>query len=457
MERRTFIKAGLGLGGVAAVGAAIDMTGIGAPDNPYLMGNYAPVLDEITETSIQVTGSIPTDLNGLFLRNGPNPVDWVNPKKHHWFLGDGMLHGVRLDNGNALWYKNRRVLGNDSTANTSVISHAGHTYAIVEAGGYPVEIDGELNSLDTKPFFGDRTEGFTAHPKYDADTGELHAICYDYGSDPNNVRYVVIDDAGRHKETRTISLPSRSMVHECAITQQYVLLLDLPITLDFYKIGRGYLPFSWNDAHQARIGLISRADASADIQWFDVDPTYIFHTFNAHEDNAGRVVFEAAAYGKIFDHDWLGPFNEAPPLLKRYTLDIQSGKATIEQLDDRPIEFPRIHPALYGKSYRYGYALGFSSALRPDFQEIKKYDFEQDTSQTLVFGNGKMAAEPVFVPRAGATNEDDGYLLTLVFDPASNKSDLVIVPAEDLSAGAIATIHLPRRVPFGFHGDWITA
>ena len=123
------------------------------------MGNYAPVLDEITETSIQVTGSIPTDLNGLFLRNGPNPVDWVNPKKHHWFLGDGMLHGVRLDNGNALWYKNRRVLGNDSTANTSVISHAGHTYAIVEAGGYPVEIDGELNSLDTKPFLAIEPKG----------------------------------------------------------------------------------------------------------------------------------------------------------------------------------------------------------------------------------------------------------------------------------------------------------
>ncbi|MEK9591747.1 MAG: carotenoid oxygenase family protein, partial [Gammaproteobacteria bacterium] len=175
MERRTFVKAGLGLGGVAAVGASIDMTGVGAPDNPYLMGNYAPVLDEITETSIQVTGSIPTDLNGLFLRNGPNPIDWVNPKKHHWFLGDGMLHGVRLENGNALWYKNRRVLGNDSTANTSVISHAGHTYAVVEAGGYPVEIDGELNSLNTKPFYGDRNEGFTAHPKFDADTGELHA------------------------------------------------------------------------------------------------------------------------------------------------------------------------------------------------------------------------------------------------------------------------------------------
>ena len=101
--------------------------------------------------------------------------------------------------------------------------------------------------------------------------------------------------------------------------------------------------------------------------------------------------------------------------------------------------------------------MGFSTALRPDFQEIKKYDFKQGTSQTLVFGDGKMAAEPVFVPRDGATNEDDGYLLTLVFDPASNKSDLVIVPAEDLSAGAIATIHLPRRVPFGFHGDWIAA
>ena len=92
MERRTIIKAGLGLGGVAAVGAAIDMTGLGSSDNHYLRGNYAPVLDEITETSIRVTGSIPNDLNGLFLRNGPNPLDWVNPKKHHWFLGLSLIH-----------------------------------------------------------------------------------------------------------------------------------------------------------------------------------------------------------------------------------------------------------------------------------------------------------------------------------------------------------------------------
>ena len=363
------------------------------------MGNYAPVLDEITETSIQVTGSIPNDLNGLFLRNGPNPVDWVNPKKHHWFLGDGMLHGIRLDNGNALWYKNRRVVGNDSTANTSVISHAGHTYAIVEAGGYPVEIDGELNSLDTKPFMAIEPEGFTAHPKYDADTGELHAICYDYGSDPNNVRYVVIDDTGRHKKTRTIPLPSRSMVHECAITQQYVLLLDLPITLDFYKIGRGYLPFSWDDSHQARIGLISRADESADIQWFDVDPTYIFHTFNAHEDSAGRVVFEAAAYGRIFDQHWLGPFNEAPPLLKRYTLDIQSGNASIEQLDDRPIEFPRIHPDLYGKAYRYGYALDSQAPFSPTSRRSKSTTSSKVPRRRSSLATAKWQLNPSLFPK----------------------------------------------------------
>ena len=159
----------------------------------------------------------------------------------------------------------------------------------------------------------------------------------------------------------------------------------------------GLLPFSWNDSHQARIGLISRADASADIQWFEVDPTYIFHTFNAHEDNAGRVVFEAA-YGRIFDQDWLGPFNEAPPLLKRYTLDIQAARplsnswmTVPSSSQDSPCPLREVIPIRL-----------CAGILKPaDFQEIKKYDFEQGTSQTLVFDDGKMAAEPVFVPREG--------------------------------------------------------
>ena len=230
MNRRKFLKvSSLSLGGLAVAGIGVDMSGITTKKNYYLQGNYAPVKNLISETGLKVTGQIPKDLSGLFVRNGPNPMSSVNEKKHHWFLGEGMLHGIRLDSGNALWYKNKLVDGNDSVANTSVISHAGKIYAIVEAGGYPVEIDQDLNSLNTKPFYGDRNAGFTAHPKLDPDTNELHAMCYDYANNFDTVDYVVIDQNGSHKKTQSIPFESRSMLHECAITKNYLLVFDLSL------------------------------------------------------------------------------------------------------------------------------------------------------------------------------------------------------------------------------------
>ena len=370
-------------------------------------------------------------------------------------MGQGMIHGIRLDCGNALWYKNKSVNGNDSLANTSVISHAGKIYAIVEAGSYPVEIDQELNSLDTKPFYDNKNEGFTAHPKLDPRTGELHAMCYDYANKFNTIDYVVIDKNGLHKKTQTIPFESRSMLHECAITENYVLVLDLSVTFSLERLGGGYFPFSWDDKHQARIGLLDRNDESKEVNWFEIDSTYFFHTFNAHEDQNGNVVLIATAYDRLFDKDWNGPFTESPPNLTRWILDIKSGKAQFTKLDERSIEFPRIHPDLVSKSNQFGYALASSDTKQPDFKEIIKYDFINDTSEVYQYGQGNFGAEPVFVAADGGVDEDEGYLLSLVYNLETDRSDLIILNAQEPSLGPIATVHLPQRVPFGFHGDWI--
>ena len=423
--------------------------------NVYLQGNYAPVKKEIIETGLKITGNIPQDLSGLFLRNGPNPLSVPNEETHHWFMGQGMIHGIRLDSGNALWYKNKAVDGNDSLANTSVISHAGKIYAIVEAGSYPVEIDQELNSLDTKPFYGNKNEGFTAHPKLDPRTGELHAMCYDYANKFNTIDYVVIDKNGLHKKTQTIPFESRSMLHECAITENYVLVLDLSVTFSLERLGGGYFPFSWDDKHQARIGLLDRNDESKEVNWFEIDSTYFFHTFNAHEDQNGNIVLLATAYDRLFDKDWNGPLTESPPNLTRWILDIKSGKAQFTKLDERSIEFPRIHPDLVSKSNQFGYALASSDTKQPDFKEIIKYDFINDTSEVYKYGQGNFGAEPVFVAADGGVDEDEGYLLSLVYNLETDRSDLIILNAQEPSLGPIATVHLPQRVPFGFHGDWI--
>ena len=457
MNRRKFLKvSGVMLGGLAVTSMGVDMLGITTKKNYYLQGNYAPVKNLISETGLKVTGQIPKDLSGLFVRNGPNPMGAVNEKKHHWFLGEGMLHGIRLDSGNALWYKNKLVDGNDSNANTSVISHGGKIYAIVEAGGYPVEIDQDLNSLNTKPFYGNSNEGFTAHPKIDPDTNEMHAMCYDYANNFDTVNYVVIDQNGSHKKTQSIPFESRSMMHECAITKNYMLVFDLSVVFDLYKLGRGYFPFSWDDNHQSRIGLLSRNGDSNEVKWFEIDRTYFFHTFNAHEDANGNVIVTAAAYGRLFDTDWNGPFTESPPQLTKWELNTKSGQATSTRLDDRSVEFPRINPNLVGKLNQYAYALASSNLKEPDFNEIVKYDLKNDTSEVYGYGSGKFGAEPVFVPAEGAQSEDEGYLLSLVYNQETDKSDLIILNAKEPKSGPLATVHLPQRVPFGFHGEWVT-
>ena len=71
----------------------------------FRVGNYAPVFNELTTFDLPVGRAIPRELNGWYLRNGPSP-------RHatvHWFRGDGMIHGVRLENGRAAWYRNRWV------------------------------------------------------------------------------------------------------------------------------------------------------------------------------------------------------------------------------------------------------------------------------------------------------------------------------------------------------------
>jgi carotenoid cleavage dioxygenase len=180
--------------------------------NDYLEGNYAPVRRECTITELVVTGTIPAHLDGRYLRNGPNPIGEVDPDTYHWFTGDGMVHGVRLRDGKAQWYRNRwirtpaaaRALGETVPrrapiragleflgANTNVLSHAGHTLALIESGTTSYELTEALDTVGPCDFDGTLHGGYTAYPKRDPDTGELHAVSYSFGRG-NRVQYSVI-------------------------------------------------------------------------------------------------------------------------------------------------------------------------------------------------------------------------------------------------------------------------
>ena len=217
--------------------------------NRYREGAMAPLSREYTLTDLTVTGAIPDYLDGRYLRNGPNPIEEIDPELYHWFVGDGMVHGIRIRDGKAEWYRNRWVRGPQAArllgeprrgghfgtasvgANTNVIGHAGKTLALIEAGVANYELTDELDTVGVCDFDGTLTGGYTAHPKRDPDTGELHAVSYRvlHG---NTVQYSVIGADGRARRTVDIEVTGCPMMHDFSLTEKHVILYDLPVTFD---------------------------------------------------------------------------------------------------------------------------------------------------------------------------------------------------------------------------------
>jgi 8'-apo-carotenoid 13,14-cleaving dioxygenase len=210
-------------------------------DHPYLSGIHTPMEEELTLTDLPTSGVIPPELDGRYIRIGPNPIN-ADPASHHWFAGDGMVHGICLKDGKAQWYRNRWIrskqvsaaLGEEpapgprgstfDTVNTNVLGHAGETWAIVEAGGFPVRIDSELNTIAHDPFGGTLKNAFSAHPHRDPDTGEMHAMCYK-GDVQNMIWHVVVGTDGKVRREEPIAVKSGPMIHDSMITKNYVIIL----------------------------------------------------------------------------------------------------------------------------------------------------------------------------------------------------------------------------------------
>ena len=434
---------------------------------PYMTGNYAPVDVELTTMKLEVAGEIPRELRGRYLRIGPNPIGAVDLAHHHWFVGDGMVHGVCLRDGQALWYRNRWVrsasnielLGETAEGrtlaganNTHVIGLAGRTLAIVESGAPPVELGYELDTVGVNNFFGTHPAmGFSAHPKVDPVTGDLHAMCYSWPAWRDAVKYVHVGRDGRLKQTRDVALPHMTMIHDMSLTEHYALIFDLSVTVDMALAEAGMsFPFAWNEAHEARVGLLPRD--GGETVWAPVNPCFVFHPMNAYEDADGRVVVDVCRYERMFLKDHNGPFRDSRATLDRWTIDPKTRRVAETRIDDRAQDFPRCDPALNSRPYRYGYSL---SVEGDGFPAILKYDHATGASSSRELGPGRHGSEPYFVPRDGATSEDDGYLMIFVYDGARNASSFVILHARDITLPAVAEVRLPARVPYGFHGSWI--
>ncbi|WP_419841169.1 carotenoid oxygenase family protein [Candidatus Poriferisodalis sp.] len=439
----------------------------------YSDGNFARVAEELTAFDLQVIGQIPETLDGRYVRNGANPVVPTDPATSHWFTGTGMVHGVRLRGGRAEWYRNRWVRGDDVvealgepavpgprrsvdfSPNTSVIGFAGTTWALVEAGALPTELGYELDTTCRNDFFGTLRTGFTAHPKLDPDTGELHAVCYAWQDLMDHVEYVVIGADGSVRKTVDVPLPGMSMIHDMSLTQNYAVIYDLPVTVDLDLVlsGKTSFPFRWDPDYGARVGLLPRDGTAAEIVWCDVGLCYVFHPLNAYEDDDGRVVIDLCRYDKMFDRDLLGPAGDSIPTLDRWTIDPATRRVDEERVDERSHEFPQVRADRTARRHRFGYTVGLSGGLVPGANY--KFDYDTGTATSHDHGPGRGSGEAVFVADPAGSAEDDGWLMSFVYDETTDGSELVILDARDLSRAPVARVLLPQRVPYGFHGSWV--
>jgi carotenoid cleavage dioxygenase-like enzyme len=437
----------------------------------FRTGNYAPVHDELTAFDLPVQGRIPAELNGWYLRNGPN----ARTGAAHWCVGDGMVHGVRLENGRAAWYRNRWVrtesfehpigLYNDdgtrnlhsSIANTHVVRHAGKTLALMEFS-LPYEISNDLETVGVYDFGGKLNDSMTAHPKICPVTGEMHFFGTGNILEPHVV-YHRADADGRLTVNRPIDVPALTMMHDFALTAEHVVFLDLPLVFDL-RVALAQqdvrelrdLPYRWDDDYGARLGVLRRDDPYGPVRWLDIDPCYVFHIANAYDvrsANENSVVLEVVRYPEIWRDS--SKFS-ADAALWRWKLNLDTGVVEESQLDDRGVEYPRVDDRLAGAAARYSVAVGSDALVR--------YDLQRGTASEQRFGGGGRGApsapsEAVFAPAAGESDELAGWYLTYVYDPVADGTDLVVIDASDFEGEPVARVRLPRRVPHGFHGNWI--
>jgi carotenoid cleavage dioxygenase-like enzyme len=447
--------------------------------NPYLAGNFAPINTEISTDTLEVIGELPPDLSGMFVRNGPNP-QWSPIGQYHWFDGDGMLHGVQISNGKAT-YHNRYVrtrgwnieheagkavwsglleppqMDNPhglwkNTANTAPVWHNGKLLALWE-GGAPHHINiPDLATVGEYTYNDKLVSAFTAHPKVDPVTGEM--MFFGYGFEPPYLQYGVVSTQGELLKTVPVEIPMVVMMHDFAITENYTIFMDLPLTFSMERMQRGEPMMMFESDRPSRFGIMPRHGDNSSIRWFECPPCYVFHTLNAYE--AGdEVVLIACRMNSTSILMAKNPLGEKP-FLHRWCFNLSTGTVTEEQLDDVQGEFPRVNENLLGRKTQYGYVGKMANHQNPLFDGVIKYDFVNGKSQTHEFGKHRYGGEAVFAPCPHSTAEDEGWLVTFVYDESSQTSEFVVINAQDMTSEPVARVMIPQRVPYGFHGTWIS-
>lgn len=466
-------------------------------DHPYMQGAWRPTFNEwnalFANGDAEVIGTIPDDIDGVYIRTGEVPVH--EPiGRYHPFDGDGMIHAISFKGGRAA-YRSRfvRTKGFQAeqeagralwaglmepphrstrpgwgaqewlkdSSSTDVVVHAGRILSTFYQCGEGYRLDPfTLEQFGTEGWV--PLDGISAHPKVDEATGEL--LFFNYSKHAPYMHYGVVGPDNRLKHYIPVPLPGPRLPHDMAFTPNYAIVNDMPLYWNPELLERRIHAVQFHPDQPTRFGLIPRLGQPEDIRWFEAAPTYVLHWLNAWEEG-DEVVLD----GYFQDEPQPRSFPDAPPgyermmayldqmlmqpRLHRWRFNLKTGQTTEERLDETILEFGMINQRYAGRKNRYAY----SALPEPGwflFRGLVKHDLEARTKQVLEFGPGRFGSEAPFAPRQGATEEDDGYLVSFVADLNTDTSECVLIDARNIAAGPVCRIVLPERFCAGTHATW---
>ncbi|WP_417469070.1 carotenoid oxygenase family protein [Maricaulis sp.] len=465
------------------------------PRHPYMSGPWTPNFDEYDADKMEVIGEIPTDIDGVYVRNTENPVHG-SIGLYHPFDGDGMIHAISFRDGQAA-YHNRFVrtkafmaeaeagkalwagIAEDprlstrpgwgahgfvkDSSSTDVVVHAGKILSTFYQCGDGYRLDPyTLEQFGTESWV--PLDGISAHPKVDEATGEL--LFFNYSTHAPYMHYGVVGPDNKLKHYIPIPLPGPRLPHDMAFSKNYSIFADLPLFWDPAALANGRHATRFHRDMPTRFAIVPRYGSPDQIKWFEADPTYVLHWMNAWEEGDEVILdgyFQEQPVPDALEVNHPDPRmghlmafvdeNSFKPKLHRWRFNMKTGACTEGHLDDRILEFGSFNQEHAGTKARYAY----STTTKPGwflFTGAVKHDYETGQSQSLSFGEGRFGSEAPFAPRVGAVDEDDGYLVSFITDMNEDRSECVLVDCKNFEAGPVCRIILPHRISSGTHATW---
>ena len=467
---------------------------IDAGDHPYLQDAWTPLLEEVNATELRVIeGTVPTDIDGVYLRNTQNPV-FPALGRYHPFDGDGMLHMAAFRDGK-VEYRNRFIAtkglnaelergerlwaglmedpalstrpgwgahgGIKDASSTDVVVHAGQALTTYYQCGEGYRLDPQTLEQNGIPPWSP-LDGISAHCKVDEESGEL--LFFNYSKHAPYMHYGVVDRNDRLVHYVPVPLPGPRLPHDMAFTENFAILNDFPLFWDPELLAQGKHVVRFHRDMPSRFAIIPRRGNPEDIRWFEADPTFVLHFLNAYEDGDEIVLdgyfqdepmprnFDGAPAGYERMMSYLDQYKMGTHL-HRWRFNLVTGKTTEQRMDDRVLEFGMFNQRYASKPYRYAY----SAVQVPGiflFNGYVKHDLVTGESWQIGLPEGQFASEAPFAPRINAKDEDDGYLVSFITNENTQRSEIVLIDCKRFADGPVCRIELPHKLCSGTHSCW---